>query len=174
MDRQIFKEKLTFYRKAKGMTQRELAEILHVSSSTISKWENGEAFPDLDMLSTIAGIFQVPFDEFVGASNLKTKGDTAIKDKRSMGVSKALIWLVVLWIGLSLLYILFSHAQIGSFSNNGDIEQVYTYIAHKDIGFYKMKMYKDILRIILALFPIGCVGYILAKKYLKDVGVSKK
>ncbi|MCI9075887.1 MAG: helix-turn-helix transcriptional regulator, partial [Dorea sp.] len=32
-------------RKAKGITQEELAEVLGVSSAAISKWENGQMYP---------------------------------------------------------------------------------------------------------------------------------
>ena len=34
-------------RKAKGLTQKQLAEQLFVSASAVSKWENGDAIPDI-------------------------------------------------------------------------------------------------------------------------------
>ena len=37
-------------RKAKGMTQEELAEVIHVSYQAVSKWENGGS-PDLEILT---------------------------------------------------------------------------------------------------------------------------
>lgn len=42
--------KLAELRKRRGITQKELAETLLVSSQTISKWENGMTCPDLEML----------------------------------------------------------------------------------------------------------------------------
>ena len=39
-------------RKAKGMTQEELAEVIHVSYQAVSKWENGGS-PDLEMLPVL-------------------------------------------------------------------------------------------------------------------------
>ena len=33
-------------RREKGMTQKELADILHISDKTISKWETGKGIPD--------------------------------------------------------------------------------------------------------------------------------
>lgn len=36
-------EKISFYRKAKGMTQEELAEQLGVSPQAVSKWETGDS-----------------------------------------------------------------------------------------------------------------------------------
>lgn len=41
-------------RAAKGMTQRELAEKLHVLPKTISKWETGNGFPDVALITALA------------------------------------------------------------------------------------------------------------------------
>lgn len=43
-------------RKAKGVTQEELAEAVHVSFQAVSKWENGGA-PDIDTLPALANFF---------------------------------------------------------------------------------------------------------------------
>ena len=42
-------------RKAKGMSQRQLADQLNVSFQAVSKWENGESIPDTGILGCIAG-----------------------------------------------------------------------------------------------------------------------
>ena len=41
-------------RKAKGLTQRQLAETLHISDRTVSKWERGVGFPDVALLEPLA------------------------------------------------------------------------------------------------------------------------
>ena len=41
-------------RKAKGLTQRQLAETLHISDRTVSKWERGAGFPDVALLEPLA------------------------------------------------------------------------------------------------------------------------
>lgn len=41
-------------RKEKNMTQRTLAEVLHVSDRTVSKWERGAGFPDVALLEPLA------------------------------------------------------------------------------------------------------------------------
>jgi len=43
-------EKLRYLRKAKGLTTQEVADIINVSQSYISRFENGRAIPDIDML----------------------------------------------------------------------------------------------------------------------------
>ena len=54
-------EQLRKYRTEREMTQEELAEKLFVSRQAISKWEKGEANPDLDNLVKLATIFEVSF-----------------------------------------------------------------------------------------------------------------
>ena len=41
-------------RKKAGLTQQELAEILHVERSTVSKWESGTSFPTGNKLPQVA------------------------------------------------------------------------------------------------------------------------
>lgn len=41
-------------RQAKGMTQKQLAEQIHVSDKAVSKWENGAGFPDIKILEPLA------------------------------------------------------------------------------------------------------------------------
>lgn len=53
-------------RKDSGMTQEQLAEILGVSSQTISKWENEVTMPDIMLLPVIAGCFDITVDELYG------------------------------------------------------------------------------------------------------------
>lgn len=52
-------------RKSNGMTQKELAEKLHVSDKTVSRWERDEGAPDFSMIPVIAEIFQVTCDELL-------------------------------------------------------------------------------------------------------------
>ena len=49
-------------RKASGMTQLTLAARLGVSDKTVSKWENGQGFPDVTIFPSIASIFGVSVD----------------------------------------------------------------------------------------------------------------
>ncbi len=52
-------------RKANGMTQRNLAEMLNVSDKTVSRWERDESAPDLSLIPVIAEIFGVTSDELL-------------------------------------------------------------------------------------------------------------
>ena len=60
-------EKLQELRKSKGMTQEELAEVLYVSRTAISKWESGRGTPSIDSLKQISAFFSVSIDDLLSA-----------------------------------------------------------------------------------------------------------
>lgn len=45
-------------RKQKGLTQRQLAEILGVSDRSVSRWESGNNMPDLSILVELADFYE--------------------------------------------------------------------------------------------------------------------
>lgn len=65
-----FNEKLQLLRKQKGLTQEELAEVLFVSRTAISKWESGRGFPSIDSLKSISQYYSVTLDELVSGDEL--------------------------------------------------------------------------------------------------------
>ncbi len=56
-------------RKEKGLTQLELAKILEIDQTTVSKWELGKAVPDTAMLIKLAEFFDVSTDYLLSRSN---------------------------------------------------------------------------------------------------------
>ena len=52
-----FSEKLLTLRKANDMTQEQLAEKLDVSRQSISKWESGQATPELEKIVAMSAVF---------------------------------------------------------------------------------------------------------------------
>lgn len=65
-----FNEKLQELRKRKGITQEELAEILYVSRTAISKWESGRGFPNIESLKTISKYFSISLDELLSSEEI--------------------------------------------------------------------------------------------------------
>ncbi|EKC67374.1 protein containing Helix-turn-helix type 3 domain protein, partial [human gut metagenome] len=55
-----FKETLAAAREQRGMTQQDLAEKLYVTRQAVSRWENGETEPSVDMRKLIATVLDVP------------------------------------------------------------------------------------------------------------------
>ena len=56
-------DKIKSLRKAKKLTQEQLADYLNVSAQAVSKWETGLTSPDIDMLPRLAVFFQTSVDE---------------------------------------------------------------------------------------------------------------
>ena len=59
-------ENIKFYRKSQDITQESLAEMLGVSCQSVSRWESGTCYPDMELLPTIADIFSVSVDKLLG------------------------------------------------------------------------------------------------------------
>lgn len=64
-----FGEKLAELRQDHKMTQRALAQRLHVTSGTISNYENGNHLPDVDKLVDLADLFGVSTDYLLDRCN---------------------------------------------------------------------------------------------------------
>jgi putative transcriptional regulator len=52
-------------RNARGLRQKDVAEMVGVDRTVISKLENGHASPTLDMLLKVARVLHVPVSDFV-------------------------------------------------------------------------------------------------------------
>ena len=52
-------------RKEKDLTQEQLGEKLGVTNKTISRWENGNYMPDIEMLSLLSKEFDVSINELI-------------------------------------------------------------------------------------------------------------
>lgn len=76
-----FNEKLQELRKAKGMTQEELANELYVSRTAISKWESGKGYPNIDSLRAISKYFLVSLDDLLSSEEILDAAETELKTK---------------------------------------------------------------------------------------------
>lgn len=65
-----FSEKILTLRKSKNLTQEQLAEQLNISRQSISKWESGQAIPEIDKIVEISNIFDVTTDYLLKPSEI--------------------------------------------------------------------------------------------------------
>ena len=84
MQKEAFGKLLIILRTKNGLSQKELAERLSVSTSAVSKWENGKNLPDMMMLSSIADILQVSCDELHNPEKTLEKLDNPEFQKRNV------------------------------------------------------------------------------------------
>ncbi|MBS4207070.1 helix-turn-helix transcriptional regulator [Bacillus sp. FJAT-50079] len=99
-----FAEKLKKERKEKGWSQEELAEKLFVSRQSVSKWENGQNYPSIEIIINISDLFDVTIDELLRSDEeLKEK---VINDSKHLAYPKLKFMFDVLFlIGIAFLVI---------------------------------------------------------------------
>lgn len=66
MDITNFGQTIAAYRKERAMTQEQLAQELGITAQAVSKWENGQSYPDIQLLPQLADLFEVSLDELFG------------------------------------------------------------------------------------------------------------
>ena len=76
-----FNKKLQELRKQKNLTQVELAELLYVSRTAISKWESGRGFPNIESLKAISKFFSVSLDELLSGEEILAIAEKDHKEK---------------------------------------------------------------------------------------------
>lgn len=76
-------ENIKGLRKAKGLSQQELAVKLNVVRQTISKWEQGLSVPDADLLIALSDVLETPVSTLLGETVVETEanGWKAIAEK---------------------------------------------------------------------------------------------
>lgn len=76
--------KIRELRKKKGLTQEQLAGALNITPQAVSKWENSDSYPDMEMIPILAGFFEVSMDVLFDydVNALKAKIQKIIDDAR--------------------------------------------------------------------------------------------
>lgn len=64
-------------RKAKNVTQEQIAEVLGISVTAVSKWERNETYPDITLLFPLAHYFGVTLDELMGYDEERVQEEIA-------------------------------------------------------------------------------------------------
>ncbi len=60
-------------RKEREITQEEFAEVLGVSCQSVSRWETGACYPDIELIPVIASFFGISTDKLMGVDETKEK-----------------------------------------------------------------------------------------------------
>lgn len=66
-------ENIKLFRKSKDITQEQLAEMLGISCQSVSRWESGICYPDMELLPVLAEIFEVTIDKLLGVDDIAEK-----------------------------------------------------------------------------------------------------
>ena len=86
MRNMIFSERLKREREKKGWSQAELAEKIHVSRQSVSKWETGKNYPNIEVIIDLSDLFGITIDELLRSDEeLKEK---VIQDSKQLAYPK--------------------------------------------------------------------------------------
>ena len=127
-------ENLKALRKARGLSQEELAARLHVVRQTVSKWEKGRSVPDADLLvrlaeeldTTPAALLgpEVP-PEAEGGGTAEQLGriaeQLAIKNRRARRIWKIVAGVLIAFVAVNLLLVLLNAAAFRSFTTEAEV-----------------------------------------------------
>ncbi len=113
-----FGENLQFLRKRASMTQEELAEKMEVSRQSVSKWESNAAYPEMDAILRLCGLFRCDLDTLLRGDVSRRFGENAaLWDKHMNGFAAAIaagVALVLLGVTLmTLLVEFFAQVMLG-------------------------------------------------------------
>ncbi len=99
---------LTELRTRAGFTQLQLAEMLNYSDKAVSKWERGEAVPDLRVLIKLSEIYGITVDDIVKGENLPHKRPNMSLNVRRLlivALSVVFVWFVATGLFITLYFI---------------------------------------------------------------------
>ena len=65
-------QNLKNFRKARKLTQEEVAKHLGISFQSISKWERNDGYPDITMLPVLARYYGVTIDDLIGMNEIES------------------------------------------------------------------------------------------------------
>lgn len=71
-------EIISTLRKEKGMTQKQLADLLNITDKAVSKWERDIAWPDTQTIPKLAEILGVSVEELMNAKSAPTTGHKGV------------------------------------------------------------------------------------------------
>ena len=133
---------LVSLRKRKGLTQLEVADLLHFTDKNISKWENGKSFPsDPNVLSDIADLFEVPVENIIyGEDNAIDKINELALKKVNFKIIKTYLS-IALFLFITLLCIInkYDNYYVAKISSKSIIDSSVFIILTKDYNSLKFK-----------------------------------
>lgn len=104
-----FSQKLIKLRKEKGLTQEDLAKRLNISRQAVSKWENGNSLPSVDLFDSIAKEFDVTLDMLLNQESvcqISIKNNEKVEKVRK--VNKTIVVLLIISMCLASFSIIFA------------------------------------------------------------------
>ena len=103
--KQIIAKNLVELRKQNKLTQLELAERLNYSDKAVSRWERGDALPDIDVLCKICDMYGVTFDYLTHEGDRKEKSMYTRRQENGNKIVIALLAVITVWFMATFYYV---------------------------------------------------------------------
>ncbi len=152
----LFAETLRKLRAESGISQRELAERIYVTRSTVARWENGSRMPDAVMISRLSQCLGVPVGTLLSAAaqSDETPNVILVDDRK-----------IILTGGLPVLEEVLPNATITGFTRPSEAVE-YARANRVALAFLDIEMGKtsgfDLCRALLDIYPRTNVVYLTA------------
>lgn len=163
-------------RKAKGLTQEQLAEKLNVSSRTVSRWETGSNMPDISMLVQIADFYDVSIPEIIYGER---KSENMDQETRETAVAMAeysqntakIEKQKVIGILMSAFGVFIIVSALSTFPSDSSWGSIYSLLGSIFLvaGIYILIRQVVTKRVARILIVLGCVGLLFGTFALSDV-----
>lgn len=82
----IFSERLKEEREKRNWSQSDLAEKIHVSRQSVSKWETGKNYPSIEIIIHLSDLFGITIDELLRSDEELTQ--KVIEDSKQLAYPK--------------------------------------------------------------------------------------
>lgn len=114
----MLKDNLKALRKARGLSQQELAEKCNVVRQTVSKWEQGLSVPDSQMLLVLSEVLQVPVNAILEEAPVEAVEPAGSLPQKREGWNRETGRKILHWTMISLLAaIAVGYAVLGVFGS---------------------------------------------------------
>ena len=134
MDREMLGRFIAQRRKERNMTQRELAEKLHVTDKAVSKWERGVGCPDISLLEPLAETLELSVDQLLTYQTAPEEPEAVAEPVTSQAVQAVLDltleerrarrrrrWFIAMAVTLSLIVLAVVYVFLSSLQARGDL-----------------------------------------------------
>lgn len=102
--KEIVAENLTYLRKKNSLTQIELAKKINYSDKAVSRWENGEALPDVETLQRICDVYNLPINYLFEVHD-KSDLTSEAKFKYQVKITIEIIVITTIWTIITILFL---------------------------------------------------------------------
>ncbi|MDE6598128.1 MAG: helix-turn-helix domain-containing protein [Clostridia bacterium] len=98
-----FGQELKKLRNDNSMTQEQLADLIFVTRTAISKWETDNGYPSIDSLKAISNLFSISIDELISDADVENK---KLLDKK---IAKRMYFIAISFLGITVLFTLLAY-----------------------------------------------------------------